>query len=258
MNEFGYSDSNLPTNGQPYGYQQPGVYAPGLQPGQPFDADPHRGYDPQQGLGYEIPRDHEREHHERREHRDRDRERGRSHRHKHTKSYPTNPHSYSPRPPLQPPRAQDIPMIQNDKQARHTLKKRATVNGQPMSWTISVNDTGLASAPPMKERQKSRNKSQSHLGHGGVEGVGPYIDVPGMKDREKSSQSTKSKKSSGFGLVSLFKSSSSKDKEERKGEKEKEAVDKMYQDWAASGGGTAISRSSSKGRRKLSRVKSRH
>jgi len=130
------------------------------------------------------------------------------------------------------------------------------MNGQPMSWTISVNDAGLASAPPMKEKQKSKNKSQSHLGHSGVEGVGLYLDVPGMKDREKSSQSTKSKKSSGFGLGSLFRSSSSKDKEEGNAEKEKERMDKVYQDWAVSGAGTAISNSSSKGGRKLSRVRS--
>jgi len=137
-------------------------------------------------------------------------------------------------------------MIRDEKHARHTLKKRATVNGQPMSWTISVNDTGLAAAPAMK-KQKSKNKSQSHLGHSGVEGIGPYLDVPGMKDRVKSSQSAKSKKSSGFSLVSLFKSSSSKGKEER-----------TYQDWAASGAGTAISNSSSKDGRKLSKVRSRH
>jgi hypothetical protein len=109
----------------------------------------------------------------------------------------------------------------------------------------------------MKERQKSRNKSQSHLGHSGVEGVGPYLDVPGMKDREKSSQSVKSKKSSGFGLGSLFRSSSSKDKEERKAEKEKERMDNTYQEWAASGAGTAISNSSSRDGRKLSKVRSR-
>jgi len=148
-------------------------------------------------------------------------------------------------------------MIQDDKHARHTLKKRATVNGQPMSWTISVNDAGLASAPPMKEKQKSKNKSQSHLGHSGVGGVGPYLDVPSMKDRQKSSQSTRSRKSSGFGLGSLFRSSTSKDKEERKAEKEKERMDKAYQEWAASGAGNAISNSSSKSGRKLSKVRSR-
>ena len=146
-------------------------------------------------------------------------------------------------------------MIQSEKHARHILKKRATVNGQPMSWTISVNDSGLSAAPPMKEKQKSKSKPQSHLGHSGVEGIGPYLDVPGMKDRTKSSQSTKSKKSPGFNLVSLFRSSSSKDKEERKTEKDKERV---YQDWAVSGAGIAISNSSSKDGRKLSKVRSRH
>ena len=146
-------------------------------------------------------------------------------------------------------------MIYDDKHTRHILKKRATVNGQPMSWTISLNDAGLASAPPMKERQKSRNKSQSHLGHSGVEGVGLYPDAPDMKDRSKSSQSIK--KSSGFGLASLFRSSSSKDKEEKKAEKEREKLDKTYQQWAASGAGTAISNSSSKSGRKLSKVRSR-
>jgi hypothetical protein len=120
-----------------------------------------------------------------------------------------------------------------------------------MSWTISVNDSGLAAAPPLK-KHKSKNKSQSHLGHSGVEGIGPYLDVPDMKDRTKSSQSTKSKKSPGFNLVSLFRSSSSKDKEERK---DKERV---YREWAASGAGTAISNSSSKDGRKLSKVRSRH
>jgi len=260
----GYSDPNLPADGQPYGYQRPEVYASGPQPGQPFVSNPDYGHDPRtaydshQGPGYDIPpRNREREHRERREHRDRDRERGRSHRH--TKSYPTvvyhsQPHSHSPQPPSQPPMAQDI--TQDDKHGRHILKKRATVNGQPMSWTISVNDAGLAAAPPMKERQKSKNKSQSHLGHSGFEGVGPFLDVPGMKDREKSSQSTKSKKSSGFGLGSLFRSSSSKDKEEKKAEKERERGDKMYQEWATSGG-TAISNSNSKEGRKLSKVRSR-
>ena len=219
-------------------------------------------YDPQRGAGYDTPsRDRERErdhrdHRERRGHRDRDRERGRSH--KHTRSYPTDAPSSHPHPhPPQPPSAQDIPMIQDDKHTRHTLKKRATVGGQPMSWTISVNDAGPASAPPMREKQRSKNKSQSHLGHSGVEGVGPYLDVPSMRDREKSSQSTKSKKSSGFGLGSLFRSSSSKDKEERKAEKERERMDKVYQEWAASGAGTAISNSSSKSGRKLSKVRSR-
>jgi len=93
------------------------------------------------------------------------------------------------------------------------------------------------------------------LGHSGLEGVGPSLDVPGMKDRQKSSQSTKSKKSSGFGLGSLFRSLSSKD--EKKVEKEKERMDKTYQEWAASGAGTAISNSTSKEGRKLSKVKSR-
>ena len=145
-------------------------------------------------------------------------------------------------------------MIQDEKHARQILRKRATVNGQPMSWTISVNDSGLAAAPSLK-KQKSRNKSQSHLGHSGIEGIGPYLDAPGMNDRAKSSQSTKSKKSPGFSLVSLFRSSSSKDKEDRRAEKEKE---RMYQEWAASGAGTAISNSSSKNGRKLSKVRSRH
>ena len=265
----GYSDPNLPASGQPYAYQQPEMYAPGPQPDQMFVANPEHGYDPsaydpQQGPGYDIPpRDRERERRERRERREqRDRDRGHRRSHRHTKPHPTSesppqPHSQSPQPPSQPPRAQEIPMIHDDKHARHILKKRATVNGQPMSWTISVNDTGLASAPPMKERQKSRNKSQSHLGHGGVEGIGSYVDVPAMKDREKSSQSIKSRsrKSSGFGLGSLFRSS--KDKEERKAEKEKERLDKAYQEWAASGTGTAISNSSSKDGRKLSKVRSR-
>ena len=263
----GYSDPNLPASGPQYAYQQPEVYAPGPQPDHPFVANPEHAYnpsayDPQQGPGYDIPpRDRERERRERRErreHRDRDRDRRRSH--KHTKSYPTgvspsHPHSLSPQPPSQPPSAQEIPMIHDDKHARHILKKRATLHGQPMSWTISVNDAALASAPPMKERLKSKNKSQSHLGHGGVQGLGPYVDVPGMKDREKSSQSTKSRKSSGFGLASLFRSSSSK--EEKKAEKEKEKLDKMYQEWAASGAGTAISNSTSKDGRKLSKVRSR-
>jgi len=115
-----------------------------------------------------------------------------------------------------------------------------------MSWTISVNDAGLNAAPALK-KQKSKNKSQSHLGHSGVEGIGPYLDVPGMKNREKSTQSAKLKKSPGFSLVSLFKSSSSKGKEER-----------TYQEWAAPGVGTAISNSSSKDGRKLSKVRSRH
>jgi len=147
-------------------------------------------------------------------------------------------------------------MTQDDKNGRHILKKRATVNGQSMSWTISVNDTGLIAATPMKEKQKSRNKSQSHLGHSGLEGIGPYLDVPGLNDRTKSSQSTKSKRSSGFGLGSLFRSSSSKDKEERKADKERER-DKVHQEWAASGTGTAISNSLSKEGRKLSKVRSR-
>ena len=255
-NSHGYFDPSLSADGQPYAYQQPEVYAPELQPGQPFVANPNHGHDPQ--LGYDVPpRDRERERRERRErreHRDRDRERGRSHRH--TRSYPNGlsppqPHSQSP----QLSGAQDIPTIQDDKHARHTLKKRATVNGQPMSWTISVNDVSLAAPPPMKEKQKSRNKSQSHLGHSGVEGIGPYFDVPGMKDRTKSSQSAKSKKSSGFNLVSLFRSPSSKEKEDRKVEKE---MERMYQEWAASGAGTAISKSSSKDGRKLTKVKSRH
>ena len=262
----GYSDPSLSANGQTYAYQQPEIYAPGLQSGQPLVANPDHGhdsrtaYDPQQGSGYNIPsRDRERERRERRERREhRDRERGRSHRH--TKSYPNGvppspSHVQSPQPSPRPPKAQDIPIIQDDKHARHILKKRATVNGQPMSWTISVNGAGLAAAPPMKEKQKSKNKSQSHLGHSGVEGIGPYLDVPGIKNREKSSQSTKSKKSSGFNLGALFRTSSSKDKEERKAEKEKERI---YQEWAASGAGTAISNSSSKEGRKLSKVRSRH
>jgi len=256
----GYPNPSLSTDGQLYGYQQPEVHAPG----QPFVANPDHGYDPrtaydpQQRPGYDTPpRDRERERRERREHRDRDRERGRSHRH--TKSYPnavspSQPHSQSPLPSSQSSRAQDIPMIQDEKHARHILKKRATVNGQPMSWTNSVNDSGLAAAPSLK-KQKSKNKSQSHLGHSGIEGIGPYLDVPGMNVRAKSSQSTKSKKSPGFNLVSLFRSSSSKDKEDRKAEKEKE---RMYQEWAASGAGTAISNSSSKNGRKLSKVRSRH
>ena len=266
MDEHGYSDPNLPANVQLYGYQQPEVYELGPQPSQPlvsnsgYGYDPRSAYDPQQRPEYDAPprdRERKREHRERREHRDK--ERGRSHRH--TKSYPTavppSPHSHSPQPPSQPPRAQDIPTTQGDKHARHILKKRATMSGQPMSWTISANDTGLASAPPMKERQKSKNKSQSHLGHGGAGGLSPYLNVPDLKDRQKSSQSTKSKKSSGFGLGSLFRSSSSKDKEERKVEKEKERMDKVYQEWAASGAGTAISNSTSKEGRKLSKVRSR-
>jgi len=120
-----------------------------------------------------------------------------------------------------------------------------------MSWTISVNDAGLAVAPPMKERQRSKNKSQSHLGHSGVEGIGLYLDVPGLKDREKSSQS---KKSPGFGFVSLFRSLSSKDKEEKE-EPEKERI---YREWATSGTGIAISKSSSRSGRKLSKVRSRN
>lgn len=123
-----------------------------------------------------------------------------------------------------------------------------------MSWTISVNEAGLAVATPMKEKQKSKNKSQSHLGHGGVEGISPYLDVPGFKDREKSHQSLKPKKSPGFGLVSLFRSLSSKDK----GEKEETEKEMMYREWAASGGGAAISNSSSKRGRKLSKVRSRN
>lgn len=260
----GCSDPNLAANGQPYGYQQPEVYALGPQHGQPFVASPEHGYDsrtaydPRQGPGYDAPprdRERERERREhRREHRNRDRERGRSHRH--TKSYPngvppSQPHSQPSQFSSQPPGAQGTPTAQDDKHGRHILKKRATVNGQPMSWTISVNDAGLATAPPMKEKQKSKNKSQSHLGHGGVEGMGPYLDVPDMKNRSKSSQSAKSKRSSGFNLVSLFRSPSSKDKEERKGER-------MYQEWAASGAGTATSNSSSKDGRKLTKVRSRH
>jgi len=95
------------------------------------------------------------------------------------------------------------------------------------------------------------------LGHSGAEGIGPYLDVPDMKDRTKSSQSTKSKKSSGFGLGSLFRSLSSKGGEDVKAEKDREKVDKMYQEWATSGAGTAISNSSSKEGRKLSKVRSR-
>ena len=257
-----HSDPSLSTNGQQYAYQQPDMYEPGLQPGQPFVVNPDHvygprtTYDPQQGSRYNTPQDREREHRQHRERRERrDRERGRSHRH--TKSYPngvspSQPHSQFPQSSPQPRKAQDIPVIQDEKHARHILKKRATVNGQPMTWTISVNDAGLAAAPPMKMKQRSKNKSQSHLGHSGIEGIGPYFDVPGMKDREKSSQSTKSKKSSGFNLGSLFRTSSSKDKEERK-EKER-----MYQEWAASGAGNAISNSSSKEGRKLSKVRSRH
>lgn len=259
----GYSDPGFSPDGRSYAYQQPEMYVPGPQPGQPFVTDANNGYDPmtaydpQQGPGYDTPpRDRERGHRERRKHRDRDRERGRSHRH--TKSHPTDASPSHPYPhPPQPPKAQDIPLVRDDKHVRHTLKKRATMSGQTMSWTASFNDPGVASAPPMKEKQKSRNKSQSHLGHSGVEGVGPYLDVPGMKDREKSSQGTRSRKSSGFGLGSLFKSSSSKEKEEKKAEKEKERMDKMYQEWAASGAGTAISNSSSKNGRKLSKVRSR-
>jgi hypothetical protein len=123
-----------------------------------------------------------------------------------------------------------------------------------MSWTISVNDAGVAVASPIKEKQKSRNKSQSHLGHSGVEGISPYLDVPGLKDRRKSSHSIKAKKSPGFGLVSLFRSLSSKEKEDKE-ETEKE---RMYREWAASGAGTAISHSSSKSGRKLSKVRSRN
>lgn len=259
---YGHSRSNLSADGQLYTYQQPEVYAPRLQSRQPSAASPDHGYDrrtaydPQQRPGYDTPpRDRERR--ERREHRDRDRERGRNHRH--TRSYSnavssSQPHSQSPQPSSQPPGAQDAPTIPDDRHARHILKKRATVNGQPMSWTISINNTGLASAPPMKEKQKSKNKPQSHLGHSGVEGIGPYLDAPDMKDRTKSSQSTKSRKSPGFSFVSLFRSSSSKDKEERKAEKE----ERMYQEWAASGAGTAISHSSSKDGRKLTKVRSRH
>ena len=121
-----------------------------------------------------------------------------------------------------------------------------------MSWTISTNDTGLLVAPPIKEKQKSRNKSQSHLGHGGVEGIGPYLDVPDLKDRQKSSQSTKTKKSSVFGLGMLLRSLSSKEKEGS------EDSERMYREWAASGAGTAISKSSSKSGRKLSKVRSRN
>ena len=260
LDVHGYSDPNIPAE-QPYPHQQPGGYAHGY--------DPRTTYDPQQGHGYDVPprdgdyeRDH-RDHRERREHRehreprDRDRERGRSHRH--TKSHPngvppSQPHSHSPQPPPQPHVAQEVPVIQDGNHTRHTLKKRATLTGQGMSWTISVNDAGVAVATPMKERQKSKNKSQSHLGHSGIEGISPYLDVPDLKDRKKSSQSIKAKKASGFGLVSLFRSLSTKAKEEE-GETEKE---KMYHEWAASGAGTPISNSSSKSGRKLSKVRSRH
>ena len=244
----GYSDSNLPVNGQPYPHQQPESYVHGYDPG--------ATYDTQQGHGYEIPpRDRHRERQERRERRERERERGRSHRH--TKSQPVDiplsqPHSYSPLPSSQPYVAQETPVIQDDKHTRHTLKKRATLNGPGMSWTISVNDAGLAVATPTKEKRRSKSKSQSHLGHGGVEGISSYLDVPDLKVREKSSQSTKAKKSPGFGLVSLFRSMSSKEKEER-GETENE---KVYREWAASGTGTAISNSNSKSGRKLSKVRS--
>lgn len=259
LDVHGYSDPNLPANVQVYSYPQPEVYAAG--PGQPFATHPDHGYgaahDPQQGPGYDIPpRDREREHRHR-DRRDRNGERGRNHRH--TNSYPngvppSQSYSHSLEPPSQSHIAQEIPIIQDGRHMRHTLKKRATLNGQAMSWTISVNETGSAVAPPMKEKQKSKNRSQSHLGHGGVEGIGSYLDAPGLKDREKSSQSTKAKKPSGFGLGSLFRSLSSRDKEERV-ETEKE---RMYREWAASGAGAAISNSSSKSGRKLSKVRSRH
>ncbi|KAF9785747.1 hypothetical protein BJ322DRAFT_1107641 [Thelephora terrestris] len=250
----GYSDPNSPAE-QPYPHQQPEAYTHGH--------DPRTTYDPQQGHGYDVPpqaHHYERDHRERREHRerrDRDRERGRSHRH--TKSYtdgvpPSQPHSHSPHPPSQPHVAREVPTIQDDKHTRHTLKKRATLTGQGMSWTISVNDAGVSVATPTKEIRKSKSKSQSHLGHSGVEGISPYLDVPDLKDREKSSQSFKAKKASGFGLVSLFRSLSSKAKEEE-GETEKE---RLYNEWATSGAGAAISNSSSKSGRKLSKVRSRH
>lgn len=133
------------------------------------------------------------------------------------------------------------------------MKKRATLTGQGMSWTISVNDAGVAVATPIKEKQRSKSKSQSHLGHGGAEGISPYLDVPELKDREKSSQSNKARKSSVFGLGSLFRSLSSKGKEE-----EGDLEERMYREWATSGAGTAISNSSSKSGRKLSKVRSRH
>jgi len=253
LKAHGYSDPNLPVNTQPYSYQQPEVYAHGH--------DPRTAYDTQQGHVHDVPpRDRERERRERRERRElrnRDRERGRSHRH--TKSYPneappSQPYSHSPLPPSQPHVAQEIPVIQGDKQTRHTLKKRATLNGQGMSWTISVNEAGVAVVTPMKEKQRSKNKSQSHLDHGGVEGISSYLDVPALKDREKSAQSIKAKKSPGFGLVSLLRSLSTKDKEEKE-ETEKE---KMHSEWMTSGAGTAISNSSSKSGRKLSKVRSRN
>lgn len=259
LDVHGYSDPNLAVNEQSYPYPQPEVYAHGY--------DPRTAYDTPQGHGYDIPpRDHHRErehregreHRERRERRDRDREWGRSHRH--TKSYPNGvppfqPHPHSSLPSPQPQMAQENPITQDGKHTRHTLKKRSTLNGQAMSsWTTSVNDASSAVAPPMKEKQKRRNKSQSHLGHGGVEGIGPYLDVPTSKDRQKSSQSIKAKKSPGFGLVSLFRSLSSKDKEERE-ETEKET---LYREWATSGAGTAISNSSSRSGRKLSKVRSRN
>lgn len=248
LDVHGYSDPNLPVNEQQYSYQQPEVYAHGY--------DPRTTYDTQQGHRYDIPQNHhERERREHRERRDRGEERGRSHRH--TKSYPngtppSQPNSHSPLPPSQPHMVQEVTQ---DKHTRHTLKlkKRATLNGQEMSWTISVNDAGVAVATPMN-KQKSKNKSQSHLGHGGVEGISPYLDVPGLKDREKSSQSIRAKKSPGFGLVSLFRSLSSKDKEE----KEETEKDRMYREWKTSGAGTAISNASSKGGRKLSKVRSRN
>lgn len=248
----GYSDSNLPANGQLHPHQQPEVY--------PHGYDPRITYDAQQGHGYDAhPRDHDRERkrRERRERRERDRERGRSHRH--TQSYPngvppSQPHSHSPQPHPQPHIAQEVPIIKDDKHTRHTLKKRATLTGQGMSWTISVNDAGVAVATPIKEKRRSKSKSQSHLGHGGAEGISPYLDVPELKDREKSSQSNKARKSSGFGLGSLFRSLSSKGKEEE-GDLEKE---RMYREWATSGAGAAISNSSSRSGRKLSKVRSRH
>lgn len=248
LDPHGYSDSNLPATGQSYPHQPPDVYG--------------HGYDHKEGHRHhgdydrERERDH-RERHERRRHHRRDRDRGRSHRR--TKSHPddvppSRPRSHSPRPPSQPRLAQEVPTAQDDKHARHTLKKRATLTGQGMSWSISVNEAGVAVATPMKEKQRSRNKSRSHLGHGGVEGISSYLDVPDLKEREKSSQSSKAKKSSTFGLGSLFRTLSSKGKDEE-GDPEKE---RMYREWAASGAGVAISNSSSKSGRKLSKVRSRH
>ena len=246
LDVYGHSDPNLPVHEQ-YSHHQPEVYAYGY--------DPRASYDNQQGHRHDSPpRDHHRERRERRERRDRDRERGRSHRH--TKSYPNGiPPSQPHSPPSQQPQmVQEVPVTQDDKHTRHTLRKRATLNGQGMSWTISVNDAGVAVASPVKEKQRSRNKSQSHLGHGGAEGISSYLDVPGLREREKSSQSAKVKKSPGFGLVSLFRSLSTKEKEEKE-ETEKE---RTFREWAAAGAGTAISNASSKSGRKLSKVRSRN